>query len=198
MISIFVQSALDNAKGSTLSKTNTSTGKQRDLTEGSIAKTMLLFALPTLGSSALQSLNGSINAVWVGRFLGEEALAATANGNILMFILISFVFGFGMAATILIGQAMGRRNDTMVKRTMGTALGSIIPISILVSAIGWLFAPLLLNLLGTPASAVELALTYLRMIFVAMPVTLTFTPIMMALRGTGDSTTPLWFIIISV
>ncbi|MDN5802115.1 hypothetical protein [Psychrobacter sp. FME5] len=49
-----------------MSKTNTSTGKQRDLTEGSIAKTMLLFALPTLGSSALQSLNGSINAVWVG------------------------------------------------------------------------------------------------------------------------------------
>lgn len=181
-----------------MSKTTASTAKSRDLTQGSIAKTMLLFALPTLGSSALQSLNGSINAVWVGRFLGEEALAATANGNILMFILISFVFGFGMAATILIGQAMGRRNDTMVKRTMGTALGSIIPISILVSAIGWIFAPLLLNLLGTPASAVELALTYLRMIFVAMPVTLTFTLIMMALRGTGDSTTPLWFIIISV
>ncbi|MDX1787848.1 MAG: MATE family efflux transporter, partial [Psychrobacter sp.] len=100
-----------------MSKTNTSTGKQRDLTEGSIAKTMLLFALPTLGSSALQSLNGSINAVWVGRFLGEEALAATANGNILMFILISFVFGFGMASTILIGQAMGSRDDAIVKKT---------------------------------------------------------------------------------
>ena len=181
-----------------MSDTSIATDKRRDLTEGSIAKTMLLFALPTLGSSALQSLNGSINAVWVGRFLGEEALAATANGNILMFILISFVFGFGMASTILIGQAMGRRDEAMVKRTMGTALGSIIPISIVVSAGGWIFAPMLLDLLGTPASAVDLALTYLRMIFVAMPVTLTFTLIMMALRGTGDSTTPLWFIIISV
>lgn len=181
-----------------MSNTSISTKKRRDLTEGSIAKTMLLFALPTLGSSALQSLNGSINAIWVGRFLGEEALAATANGNILMFILISFVFGFGMAATILIGQAMGRRNDTLVKKTMGTALGSIIPISVLVAAVGWIFAPMLLDLLGTPASAAGLALTYLRMIFVAMPVTLTFTLIMMALRGTGDSTTPLWFIIISV
>lgn len=149
--------------------------KSRDLTKGSIAKTMLLFALPTLGSSALQSLNGSINAVWVGRFLGEEALAATANGNILMFIMISFVFGFGMAATIFIGQAMGERDNVKVKRTMGTALGSIVPISILLSAIGWIFAPTLLDLLGTPASALELALTYLRMIFIAMPVTLTFT-----------------------
>ena len=181
-----------------MSDTSIPTNKGRDLTEGSIAKTMLLFALPTLGSSALQSLNGSINAVWVGRFLGEEALAATANGNILMFILISFVFGFGMAATILIGQAMGRRDDTTVKKTMGTALGSIIPISVLVAAVGWIFAPTLLDLLGTPPSAVSLALTYMRMIFIAMPVTLTFTMLMMALRGTGDSTTPLWFIIMSV
>ncbi len=189
---------LDGAKGCTLSKTDTATGKSRDLTKGSIAKTMLLFALPTLGSSALQSLNGSINAVWVGRFLGEEALAATANGNILMFIMISFVFGFGLAATILIGQAMGSRNDAMVKKTMGTALGSIIPISVLVAIGGWIFAPTLLDLLGTPPSAFDLALTYLRMIFIAMPVTLTFTLIMMALRGTGDSTTPLWFIAMSV
>jgi putative MATE family efflux protein len=189
---------LDGAKGCTLSDTITSTDKSRDLTEGSIAKTMLLFALPTLGSSALQSLNGSINAVWVGRFLGEEALAATANGNILMFIMISFVFGFGMAATIFIGQAMGQNDDVKVKRTMGTALGSIIPISILLSAIGWIFAPTLLDLLGTPPTAFELALTYLRMIFIAMPVTLTFTLMMMALRGTGDSTTPLWFIAMSV
>lgn len=175
-----------------------SKGKQRDLTTGSIAKTMLLFALPTLGSSVLQSLNGSINAVWVGRFLGEEALAATANGNILMFILISFVFGFGMASTILIGQAMGQGDKVMVKRTLGTALGSIIPISVLLAIAGWLLGPMLLELLGTPNSAFDLALTYLRMIFIAMPVTLTFTLLMMALRGTGDSTTPLWFIALSV
>ena len=175
-----------------------SKGKQRDLTTGSIAKTMLLFALPTLGSSVLQSLNGSINAVWVGRFLGEEALAATANGNILMFILISFVFGFGMASTILIGQAMGQGDKVMVKRTLGTALGSIIPISVLLAVAGWLLGPMLLELLGTPNSAFDLALTYLRMIFIAMPVTLTFTLLMMALRGTGDSTTPLWFIALSV
>ena len=175
-----------------------STSKQQDLTQGSIAKTMLLFALPTLGSSILQSLNGSINAVWVGRFLGEEALAATTNGNILMFIMISFVFGFGMASTILIGQAVGQGNNVTVKRTMGTALGSIVPISILLSAVGWVFAPILLELLGTPSSAFNLALTYLRMIFLAMPVTLTFTLVTMALRGTGDSTTPLWFIAMSV
>jgi putative MATE family efflux protein len=159
---------------------------------------MMLFALPTLGSSVLQSLNGSINAIWVGRFLGEEALAATANGNILMFLLISFVFGFGMAATILIGQATGRRDANAAKRAMGTALGSIVPMSVLIALGGWIFAPTLLGWLGTPTSAFDLALTYLRVIFIAMPATLTFTLVMMALRGTGDSLTPLWFMGLSV
>ena len=65
---------------------------QRDLTTGPIGKTLLAFALPTLGSSILQSLNGSINAVWIGQFLGERALAATTNANIIMFLLVAAVF----------------------------------------------------------------------------------------------------------
>jgi hypothetical protein len=62
---------------------------RRDLTAGPIGKTLLLFALPTLGSSVLQSLNGSINAIWIGQFLGERALAATTNANIIMFLLVA-------------------------------------------------------------------------------------------------------------
>ena len=75
-----------------------------------IAATLLAFALPTLGSNILQSLNGSINTIWVGRFLGESAVSATANANTIMFLMFAAVFGFGMAATILIGQSMGRRD----------------------------------------------------------------------------------------
>ena len=57
----------------------------RNLTQGPIAKTLLAFALPTMGANILQSLNGSISAVWVGQFLGENALAATSNANLVMF-----------------------------------------------------------------------------------------------------------------
>ncbi|MCQ0090962.1 MATE family efflux transporter [Roseovarius sp. M141] len=173
-------------------------GSRLDLTAGTIPTTMILFALPTLASSVLQSLNGSINAVWVGRFLGEDALAATTNGNLVMFLLVSFVFGFGMAATILIGQAMGRRTPQEARRAVGTALGAIIPLSAVIAALGYAFAPHLLEVLGTPGSAAPLALTYLRVIFIAMPASLTFTLLMMALRGTGDSMTPLWFMCVSV
>jgi len=60
-----------------------------NLTQGPIGRTLLAFALPTLASSILQSLNGTINAIWVGRFLGEGALAATSNANMVMFLLIA-------------------------------------------------------------------------------------------------------------
>src|SRR5947199_10139351 len=119
----------------------------RDLTQGAIAPTLLAFAIPTLISSMLQSLNGTVNAIWVGRFLGESALAATSNANMVMFLLMSFVFGFGMAATILIGQAFGRRDIDAARRVVGTAVGALLFVSIALAIGGWVFAPALLKLL---------------------------------------------------
>jgi putative MATE family efflux protein len=171
---------------------------QRDLTSGPISKTLLAFALPTLGSSILQSLNGSINTVWVGRFLGENALAATSNANIIMFLLMAFVFGFGMASTILIGQAFGRRDVDGARRVIGTAIGAFVLVAAAIGIAGWIFAPGLLKLLGTPAGAAPLALDYLRVIFIAMPSSLILIMLMMAMRGAGDAMTPLWFMILSV
>jgi putative MATE family efflux protein len=66
------------------------------------------------------------------------------------------------------------------------------------STVGWFLAPQLLNLLATPGEAMPLALAYLRVIFVGMPPTLMLTMLMMALRGGGDSMTPLWFMLIDV
>lgn len=172
--------------------------KRRDLTQGPIGTTLLLFALPTLGSSILQSLNGSINAIWVGRFLGENALAATSNANMVMFLLNAFVFGFGMAATILVGQSFGRHDVDSARRAIGTALGAFVPVTIVIAAIGWVFAPDLLKLLQTPAEAYQLALDYLRVIFLAIPMSLIIVLMMMGLRGAGDSVTPLYFMIVAV
>ncbi len=169
-----------------------------DLTSGPISRTLLVFALPTLASNVLQSLNGSINSIWVGRFLGEGALAATANANIIMFLLFSAVFGFGMAATVMAGQAFGRRDIAAARRAFGSALGFCFLLAIVVSAAGWIGAPAILRALATPGAAFDLALTYLRVIFLAMPASLISVMVMMGLRGSGDSITPLWFMILSV
>jgi putative MATE family efflux protein len=170
----------------------------RDLTQGPISRTLLAFALPTLFSSILQSLNGSINAVWIGRFLGEDALAATSNANMVMFLLMAFVFGFGMASTILIGQAFGRRDIDGARRVLGTAIGAFLLVAAGIAVAGWIFSPALLKLLATPAGAAPLALAYLRVIFVAIPGSLMMIMLMMALRGGGDAMTPLWFMILAV
>src|SRR5215213_1353695 len=172
--------------------------KRGNLTEGPIARTLLAFALPTLASSILQSLNGTINAIWVGRFLGEGALAATSNANMVMFLLTSFVFGFGMASTILIGQAWGRKDVDQARRVFGTAGGGMVVVTIAVAVAGYFLSGAILDLLGTPGEAAPLALAYLRVIFLAIPALLLLTMLMMALRGAGDSLTPLWFMIVAV
>ena len=172
--------------------------KRGDLTQGNIGPTLLRFALPTLASSILQSLNGTINAIWVGRFLGENALAATSNANMVMFLLTAFVFGFGMASTILIGQYWGRRDVDGARRVFGTAGGSFLLITILIAAAGYASSEGILTLLGTPEGAAPLALDYLQVIFLAMPALLLLTLLMMALRGAGDSMSPLWFMIVAV
>ena len=171
---------------------------QRDLTAGPIGKTLLAFAVPTLVSSVVQSLNGSVNAIWVGRFLGEEALAATSNANLVMFLVMAFVFGFGMAATVLVGQAFGRRDVDAARRAVGTAIGGFLPVAVSIAVIGWVGAPALLDWLATPEAVQPLALAYLRIIFLAMPAMLIMVVLIMALRGAGDAMTPLWFMLLAV
>lgn len=169
-----------------------------DLTQGPVLRTLLTFAIPTLLSSALQSLNGTVNSIWVGRLIGEEALAATANANIIMFLLSAAAFGFGMAGTVKIGQRYGAHNIDGARRTFGTAVGFSFIVMFAIAALGWFFTPALLDLLGTPGGARDLALGYLRMLFVSMPVVMVSIILQMGLRGAGDSRTPLIFMGLTV
>ncbi len=168
----------------------TAPAHQRDLTVGPVAKTLFLFALPSLGVNILQSLNNSVNSVWIGQFLGEEALAASANVGLIMFLMFSALFGFSMATTILIGQNMGRRDVEAVRRIMGTATGIFFVAGAVFAAAGWIFAPQLLRLMATPEGAYPFALSYLRVIFLSMPTSFVMVLISSSLRGVGDSVTP--------
>lgn len=168
-----------------------------DLTQGPLARTLLIFAVPQLIGNVMQSLNTSINAVWVGRLLGDSALAATANANIVMFLLFALVFGFGMAATVQIGQAWGAHDVITARRAMGTALGLTLILALSVTMAGWLLASQLLDLLATPGAAKAEALDYLRVIFLSVPFAMVMTMIGMGLRGAGDAATPLRFMVLT-
>lgn len=169
-----------------------------DLTKGPILKTLLVFSIPLLISNVLQTLNGSVNAIWVGRLLGESALAATANANIVMFLVFAAVFGFGMATTVRVGQHFGKRDLDAARRTFGTGVGFCLGVSVATGVIGWFGAGALLDALSTPDASRAEALAYLRVIFVTLPLATINMMISMGMRGAGDSKTPLYAMILAV
>ncbi|WNL46319.1 MATE family efflux transporter [Dyella sp. BiH032] len=172
--------------------------RQPSLTEGPIARTLLLFALPILGSTVLQSLNASVNAMWIGHFLGESALSAISNASLIVFLLLTAVFGVSMASTILVGQSLGARNMVEAKRVVGTGVSFFVALSTLVSVLGFFNTAWMLEQLGTPADAMPFAVPYLRMVFIAMPSMYFYNFLMMTLRGAGDARTPFVFMGMSV
>ncbi len=171
---------------------------QTSLTEGSIPRALLAFSLPILYGNVLQSINGSVNAVWVGKFLGEASLAAVGNSNVVMFLLFGVMFGFSMAATIMVGQCMGARNIAEAKRVVGSSAVFFLGLSLAMSLLGFVLAQSLVTWLHTPPDALPLALTYMRIIFLALPFMGGLFFLMAVLRGTGDSKTPFKYLAMAV
>lgn len=168
------------------------------LTEGPIARTLLLFSLPILGANVLQSLNASINMIWIGHYLGEAALTASSNANLMLFFLLGLVFGISMANTLLVGQAIGAKDIDQAKRVIGTSIGFYIVLSLLVTVLGYRFTPQILTAMRTPPDALPFAVAYMRIIFLALPSMYFYGFLMMTLRGAGDSRTPFLFMLLSV
>lgn len=174
-----------------------STTVSRDLTQGDIARALLAFALPVLGTNVLQSLNGSINVMWVGNLLGVEALTATSNANLVLFLLLGVVFGVSMAVAILVGNAYGAGDIQKAKCVVGTGAAFFLTISTVVAVAGWHWTPSIIDLLKLPTSATISAVSYLRWIFVAVPIMNAFAFTIAVLRGVGDSRTPFFYMALS-
>jgi putative MATE family efflux protein len=168
------------------------------LTEGSINLRLLQLALPTLYANMLQSLNASINSFWVGRYLGETALAAISNANTVFILLISSALGISGAATILVGQAIGAGHLSEAKRIVGTGVTSFSVLSVIVAALGLMLCRPLLVALQTPAAALPFAMLYLRVVFLAVPGIFVYAFVIGILRGAGDARTPFYFLLLSV
>jgi putative MATE family efflux protein len=170
----------------------------RSLTEGSISSGMFRFALPILFANVLQSLNGSVNSIWVGRYLGEAALTATSNANTVMFLLIGAAFGIAMAATILIGQCIGANDIPEARRVVGTSATFFAAISVVMAVAGLTLCEPLLVVMSTPHDSLPLAVAYMRVIFLGLPFMYMYAFVGSVLRGAGDSKTPFQFMLLSV
>ncbi|MBJ8070379.1 MULTISPECIES: MATE family efflux transporter [Bacillus] len=162
-----------------------------------IWKSMSMFLVPLLLSNVLQSVGQLFGMVVVGRWLGVNDLAAISAFFPLFFLLVSFVIGIGSGSSILIGQAFGAKNEERLKAIVGTTLTFTFIIGVVLAIIGSIFAMDIMRLMGTPENIIEISVHYARILFISMPVLFLYFAYTTFMRGTGDSKTPFYFLIVS-
>ena len=160
-------------------------------------QSLLVFLVPLMLSNVLQSLGQTIGFIYLGRFLGPQALAAAGNLFPIIFLMISFLIGVGNASSILIGQAHGAGDTERMKRVAGTTLGVGLSLGVIAGALCAIFVRPLLHLIGTPADIFEISTDYARVFFGGFPLLFTYLLYSTFLRGTGDSKTPFYSLIVS-
>lgn len=155
------------------------------------------FLVPLMLSNLLQSAAQTAGSIWLGRLMGTTALAAISAVFPILFLLISFLIGMASGSTVLIGQAFGAGDHHRVKKIAGTVTGAALYLGIAIAAVGYFASPTMLGWLATPANIMPQADAYAKVVFLTCPVVFTYLVYSTFLRGTGDSTTPLYALILA-
>lgn len=170
---------------------------QIDLTQGSIAKTILLFALPIMISNIFQQLYNTADTMIVGNYLGEEALAAVGASAAIFELMIGFAMGVGNGMGIVIANHYGARNQVMIKKSVAATMMIGIGLSLTIIGIGQRGLYPLLQLLGTPDHIIGLSYQYIHLILLGVGITFAYNMGAALLRAIGDSLVALYFLVFS-
>ena len=163
----------------------------RDLTRGSILRSLLLFALPMLAGDILQQLYNIADTLIVSRAIGRDALAAVGSAYTLMIFLTSILLGLSMGAGALFSICRGRGDESGLRQSIVHAFALIGVCTLLLTALAYALLPALLRLLQVPESVSPLMRTYLAVIFAGIPATFLYNFFACLLRSVGNSMTPL-------
>ncbi len=158
---------------------------------------LLVFLVPLMLSNVLQSASQTMASIWIGRLISTQALGAISAVFPIVFLLFSFTFGVSSGSSVLIGQAFGAGDHHRVKKVAGTVLGAALYLGIIVAVVGALASPTILAWLATPPDIIAQSDAYAKVVFLAMPVFFVYFVYTTILRGTGDSTTPFFALIVS-
>lgn len=169
----------------------------QDLTRGKEGKLILWFALPMLLGNVFHQLYNIVDSVIVGNFIGKEALAAVGASFPVIFVFFALVLGITSGSTVVIAQYFGAGDTLRVKRTIDTLFIFLFFASIVVSVLGIVFSREIFSLLRLPEQVIPMAQEYLQIFFGGVIAFFGFMGTSAALRGLGDSRTPLYFLIIS-
>ncbi len=171
--------------------------RKNSLTEGSIWKKMLLFALPVFLGNVFQQFYNAFDSWCVGNFIGDDALAAVSSSGSLIFMMIGFFNGTAMGAGVVIARDYGARNYESMRKAIHTNVAFGLASGMLLTVLGVAFTPTILRWMGTPADVFPQSVSYFRYYFCGAIFTVMYNIFVGILHAVGDSRHPLYYLIIS-
>ena len=171
--------------------------QRKSLTEGSIWKGILLFALPVFLGNVFQQLYNAFDAWCVGNYIGDDALAAVSSSGSLIFMMVSFFNGLSMGAGVVIARAFGARQHDEMRKAIHTAIAFGLVTGAALTVVGVALTPTILRWMGTPAEVLPQSITYFRYYFCGGLFIVMYNIFVGILHAVGDSRHPLYYLIIS-
>lgn len=165
-----------------------------DMCSGSVSGKMLFFALPLMCSSILQLLFNAADIVVVGRFAGDDALAAVGSNSALINLLTNVFMGLSVGSNVLTAQYYGAKKKKDLKETVHTSMLVSICSGLLLTVVGTVGAKGLLQLMQAPPEVLDLAVLYLRIYFLGMASVMVYNFGSAILRAVGDTKRPLYYL----
>lgn len=170
---------------------------KRDLTAGSVLKTVLYFSIPYILSYFLQTLYGMADLFIIGQFNGVESTTAVSIGSQVMHMLTVMIVGLAMGATVMIGQAAGAAKHKQASCATGNTITLFMALSVILTAGLLLAVKPIVSVMSTPAEAVPGTVSYLTICFMGIPFITAYNMISSIFRGMGDSKSPMYFIAVA-
>lgn len=168
---------------------------EMDMCSGSILKKMLMFTLPLMLSSILQLLFNAADIVVVGRFAGDNSLAAVGSTTALINLLTNLFVGLSIGANVTAARNYGGKREDALSRTVHTAVTISIISGIILTVIGVVGTREMLRLMSTPDEIIDLAADYLRIYFAGITATTIYNFGSALLRAIGDTKRPLYYLL---
>ncbi len=170
---------------------------EKNLTTGSVLKNVVYFSLPYLLSYFLQTLYGMADLFIVGQFEGVAATTAVSVGSQVMHMLTVMLVGLAMGATVTIGQAVGGGKHKKAGLCIGNSVTLFMGLSVILTVVLLLLVHPIVQVISTPAEAVEGTVRYLTVCFLGIPFIMAYNLISSVFRGMGDSKSPMYFIAVA-
>lgn len=171
--------------------------KKTDLINGRIGSSLFWFALPMLIGNLFQQFYNMVDSVIVGRFVGENALAAVGASYALTTVFISIAVGGGIGASVLTSRYLGAGDHRNLRLSVNTSLSSFLVFSVILGAVGYFLSPAILQALNTPDTVQAQASEYLQIYFLGLPFLFMYNVLSSIFNALGRSRIPLYFLIFS-